>query len=385
MATEITSETLGKFSSTNDVVAYYSDAATALNGISTIIVTGSNTGIGKQTAFALAKLGAIIILGCRNIEKGQNARNDILNKLNVNGSMNNVHFIQLDLGSLSSISSFVKEFNHKTQKENWPPLTHLICNAGLFPMTNTISFNNNITGMENTFAISHLGHYYLTKLLLPNLRRTNANGGNNRNNATRVIMVSSGSHYGPLLTKDMTSKKEVLEKIVYPSSTLTSVSKKKNMGGMGDDDNTTNNNKYSGTKCYGSSKLCNAIFAKALYEREKDNNIHCASLHPGSLIATDIARDNFFANLAFKYIISWFTKTIDQGCSTTLACCLMPVEQLKGQYFDDCQVKNPGKMVYNKKAGDVLWEISEEILTNVGFGSESNLNRRSSLKMSSNL
>ena len=65
-------------------------------------------------------------------------------------------------------------------------------------------------------------------------------------------MVSSGSHYGPLLTKDMTSKKEVLEKIVYPSSTLTSVSKKKNMGGMGDDDNTTNNNKYSGTKCYGS-------------------------------------------------------------------------------------------------------------------------------------
>ena len=61
----------------------------------------------------------------------------------------------------------------------------------------------------------------------------------------------------------------------------------------------------------------------------------------------------------------------------------MPVEQLKGQYFDDCQVKKPGKMVYNKKAGDVLWEISEEILRNVGFGSESNLNR--SLKMSSNL
>ena len=110
-----------------------------------------------------------------------------------------------------------------------------------------------------------------------------------------------------------------------------------------------------------------------MHEREKGNNIHCASLHPGSKIGTDIARGNLFVNLAFKYVISWFTKTIDQGCSTTLTCCLMPVEHLQGQYFDNCQVRIPRKMVYDKKDGDVLWEVSEDILTKAGHGDRSSM------------
>lgn len=313
--------TLGPYSTTDDVAACYPEAAAAMKHGS-VIVTGSNTGMGKQTAVALAKLRATVILACRNMEKGSAAR------LQVQAQTNNpnVHFIQLDLESLKSVSTFVKEFNRRSDEEKWPPLTHLICNAGLFP-TPECSYTQG--RMETTFAVSHLGHFGLTTLLLRNLRRVES----------RVIMVSSGSHQGPLATEEMTSRREVLEKIVYPDR-----------------------NKYSRFKCYGSSKLCNAIFANALYEREKENNIHCASLHPGTLIATDIARGNVLANFVFKYIISWFTKTVDQACSTTLACCLMPAEQLKGQYFEDCQLKKPGDMVYNTKAGDILWEVSYDLL-----------------------
>ena len=123
----------------------------------TVIITGSNTGIGKATAIDLAKRNARIILACRNVEKGEKAVLDIQRE----SGNDNVVFRQLDLASFASIRQFVALI----LKEE-PRIDILINNAGIFMCPYTLTQD----GFEMQFGVNHLGHFLLTNLLRANQR-----------------------------------------------------------------------------------------------------------------------------------------------------------------------------------------------------------------------
>jgi retinol dehydrogenase-12 len=124
----------------------------------TAIITGSNTGIGKETALDLAKRGARVILACRDVDKANQAASEI-RKRSGNG---NVHVEKLDLASFDSIRSFASRINSQEAR-----LDILINNAGIM----LCPFWKTNDGFEMQFGVNHLGHFLLTNLLLDKLKQ----------------------------------------------------------------------------------------------------------------------------------------------------------------------------------------------------------------------
>lgn len=144
----------------------------------TAIVTGANTGIGYSTARELAKKGAKVIVAARSEERGKDAVARIKKSLKGKKGADLVEFMKLDLGSFTSIRSFARSFLWNNRQ-----LDMLILNAGVMMPP----FELTKDGFESQIGINHLGHFLLTKLLTPMLRRSKA----------RVVSVSSLSHVGP--------------------------------------------------------------------------------------------------------------------------------------------------------------------------------------------
>ncbi|KAH7484355.1 hypothetical protein PRIC1_003664 [Phytophthora ramorum] len=144
------------------------------------IVTGANSGIGFEAAKALAAHGAHVILACRNEGRGRRAEELIREEIaklsaDVAGS---VEFMQVDVGDPASVCEFARAFHEK-----FDHLDLLINNAGVSVPTQRHTLN----GLEAHFAINHLGHFYLTSLLLDLLRQSK--------DQSRVVNVSSLAHY----------------------------------------------------------------------------------------------------------------------------------------------------------------------------------------------
>jgi NAD(P)-dependent dehydrogenase (short-subunit alcohol dehydrogenase family) len=312
---------LGWSSSWKDVVQAAGAETILTLSQKTVIITGCNTGIGKETATAIASLNANVIFGCRNTEKAAAAAAEIVALY----PQAKITCIALDLSVQDSVRSFCIYFERLTSENGWPPLSVVILNAGIVAMGHNLK-----DGIESTFATNHLGGFLLTNLLLPRLRSAQEV----LNEPSRVVVVSSDSHYGPLVTKNVDSE-SLKEKIVYTTS-----------------------KEFSFMKAYGSSKLANVQFAQRLHRAESPNVIAC-SLHPGSMIATDIARDSGVLNFAMKYIISPFTKSIPQGAATTVMCTIDQADRLQGKYFCDCQEKKASSLALDGPAQDALWEVSK--------------------------
>ena len=200
----------------------------------TVIITGGNTGIGKETAIDLAKRNARVILACRNQEKGKKAEVDVRRE---SGS-SDVHFHQLDLASFASIRKFAKELLSEESR-----IDILINNAGVM----YCAFGKTEDGFETQFGVNHLGHFLLTNLLLDKIKQAPEG---------RIITVSSIGHA-------MTSK--------FDLDTINSEAH------------------YSPYDAYHKSKLANVLFTKALAKRLIGTNVTSNSLHPGA-VATELQR-----------------------------------------------------------------------------------------------
>ncbi|XP_066504473.1 retinol dehydrogenase 13 isoform X4 [Hoplias malabaricus] len=146
-------------------------STTHLDG-KTVLITGANTGIGKETALDMAKRGARVILACRDLDKAHAAAEEIRKKSG-NG---NVTVKKLDLASLRSVRNFAREIQEKEDR-----LDILINNAGIMmcPKWKTED------GFEMQFGVNHLGHFLLTNLLLDQLKRSTP---------SRIVNVSSRAH-----------------------------------------------------------------------------------------------------------------------------------------------------------------------------------------------
>ena len=138
----------------------------------TILVTGANSGIGKVTALALARMDARIVMFCRNRERGEAAQNEIIRESN----NEKVDLMTCDLSSMDSVHAFANDFLLRYNR-----LDVLVNNAGGY-------FDRRIVtpdGYEYTFAANHLGHFLLTNRLIDLIRHKAP---------ARIINVSSNAH-----------------------------------------------------------------------------------------------------------------------------------------------------------------------------------------------
>ncbi len=138
-----------------------------------VIVTGANAGIGKETAFRLAEMGAHVILVCRNERKGIKVLEEIKEKT----SNENLDLMICDFASLKSINDFVKSF-----KKKYKQLDVLINNHGAFSIRKALTED----GVETTFAVNHIGYFSLTLQLLDLLKASSY---------SRIVNVASSSNY----------------------------------------------------------------------------------------------------------------------------------------------------------------------------------------------
>ena len=199
----------------------------------TVIITGANTGIGKETAIDLARRGARVILACRSVERGEKAAVEVRER---SGNENAV-FRQLDLSSLAS----VRQFSAKILEEE-PRIDILINNAGVM----MCPYSKTADGFEMQFGTNHLGHFLLTNLLLDRIKEAPSG---------RIINVSSLAYrFGKINFDDLNSQQS-----------------------------------YSETGAYSQSKLANILFTRSLAKRLEGTNVTANCLHPGA-VATELQR-----------------------------------------------------------------------------------------------
>jgi len=281
-----------------------------------VIVTGSNTGIGKETAKVLAGMGATVILANRDEARTR----PVLDQIKKETKNENVEFIRLDLSDLKSVKEFADNFKRRYQK-----LNILINNAGVMAIPDRTETKD---GFEMQFGTNHMGHFYLTTLLLDVLKKSAP---------SRIINVSSNGHY---FTKSM------------------------------DWDDLMGTKNYNMNTAYFRSKLANVIFTRELQRRVADSNIKVVSLHPGA-VTTDLARylaERWYwkiaLNLIARPIFRIFGKNPLQGAQTTLYCALEDFDELKaGAYYTDCKVKAESPEALKEENGKKLWNISEKLIS----------------------
>ncbi|CAJ1065941.1 dehydrogenase/reductase SDR family member 13-like [Xyrichtys novacula] len=274
----------------------------------TAVVTGSNTGIGKETAIDLAKRGARVIMACRSKQRGEAALEDVKRE---SGS-DQVVFMQLDLGSLKSVRSFAENFLRSESR-----LDLLINNAGLYMEGRTED------GLGMMFGVNHIGHFLLTNLLLDRLKASEP---------SRVVNVSSVAHNFGKVDFDCLNKNKAL--------------------GMG-------TSFMEVFQIYSDSKLCNVLFTHELAKRLQGTKVTCFTLHPGA-INSELARNTGILQTILKPMTAFFFKNTVQGAQTTLHCALEEgIEPLSGRYFSNCTVRELYSKAKDDAAAKKLWELSE--------------------------
>ncbi|XP_069112759.1 WW domain-containing oxidoreductase-like [Argopecten irradians] len=276
------------------------------------IVTGSNTGIGFETARTLALHGAMVVLACRNTAAAKECQAAILKER----PLATVEVMALDLASLNSVRAFAEEYKLK----KWP-LHLLILNAGVFGLPYTATED----GLESTFQVNHLAHFYLTKLLRDVLISSQP---------SRVIVLSSESHRAT----DLSVQNICVEKLSPGQA------------------------KYSDLWAYNLSKLCNVLFAAHLNTLLAPQGVVCNSVHPGNLMSSSLMR-NWWLYKLLAFVARPFTKSMQQGAATTIYCAVSPdLGDCGGLYFNNCCRCEPSKSAQDSQLAQKLWDISEQIL-----------------------
>ncbi|KAH8396957.1 hypothetical protein KR215_006814 [Drosophila sulfurigaster] len=274
-----------------------------------VIVTGSNTGIGKETVLELARRGATVYMACRDKKKTEQARLEIIRETN----NQNVFFRELDLSSLESVRNFVTGFKAEQNR-----LDILINNAGVMRCPRSLTKD----GFELQLGVNHMGHFLLTNSLLDLLKKSSP---------SRVVIVSSRAHTrGTINVDDLNSEKSYDEK-----------------------------------SAYNQSKLANVLYTRELARRLEGTGVTVNCLHPGQ-VNTEISRhmpffQTFFGRFLVSPLVWMIFKTPKNGAQTTLYAALDPdLNGVTGLYFSDCKPKEVSAAAKDANSAKRLWEESEK-------------------------
>lgn len=271
----------------------------------TVLITGANTGIGKETALDLATRGARVIMACRDIDKGEEAAASI----RASCSTADVEVRELDLADTCSIRAFAQKFLREVNQ-----LHILINNAGVMmcPYTKTVD------GFEMHIGVNHLGHFLLTYLLIGLLKRSAP---------ARVVVVSSLAHnFGWIRFHDLHSQ-----------------------------------GSYNSGLAYCQSKLANVLFTRELARRLQGSTVTVNSVHPGT-VNSDLTRHSTVMMILFT-VFSMFLKTPREGAQTSIYCAVAEeLQSISGKHFSDCTPAFVAPQGRSEETARRLWEASCELL-----------------------
>ena len=267
------------------------------------LVTGANRGIGKATALGLARLGATVVLLCRDTARGARALDEVRRE----SGNDAVALVAIDLGSFRSIRAAADEI-----RSRYSAVHVLVNNAGVNLARRAVSED----GFEMTLAVNHLGPFLFTGLLLPLLRA---------GAPSRIVNV--------------TSKFERLGRIDF------------------DDLQTTR--RYSAVRAYNRSKLANVLFTYELAERLQGTGITVNCVHPG-LVATDLMRDwpRWMRSLWEPFLL-----TPERGARAVVYLASSPaVSGVTGRFFvGEGRPGRSSRRSHDVEARKRLWRVSEEL------------------------
>lgn len=288
------------------------------------LVTGGSSGLGTETARALASKGAEVIIAARNMEKAEEVRAQIAQTT----GNDNIHIETLELASLSAIRDFAARFLAKYDRLNL-----LINNAGVMACPESKTAD----GFEMQFGSNHLGHFYMTCLIMPALLNAAP---------ARIVSLSSLGHR--------------VSPVVF-------------------DDINFENRPYDRWVSYGQAKTANSLFAIGLEKRLAGRGIHAYAVHPG-VIRTQLARHLSEEDLAAlqSRIESGDTqqmKSVEAGAATTIYAATAPeLEGKGGLYLEDCGIAEQipdddptlpygvRSFALDPAAAEKLWEVSEQMV-----------------------
>ncbi|GAB6022447.1 hypothetical protein CHUAL_006560 [Chamberlinius hualienensis] len=284
----------------------------------TVIITGANSGIGKETALILAGKGARVVLACRNLESA----NEVVEEIKLKTQNESAVAKELDLASFASIRKFADEFI-----QNEKQLDILINNAGVYYMPKAVTED----GFDVVYQTNYLGHFLLTYLLIPLIKKSAP---------SRIINVSSVAY-------------RVNSEVLYLGEPIDS-------------------NKYNRNFIYAKSKLAQILFTKYLAYEMKDDNVTVNALHPGMVLSSVFRH---FPPLTETFSLLWrwpllklTFKNVWQGAQTTVHCAVSKeCSTITGQYFKDCAVFPLVEVAENFEVAVALWTRSLQMcgLTNL--------------------
>ncbi len=294
----------------------------------TVFITGANSGLGQETARAMAAKGAHVVMAGRD----QGKLDDAVTVIRAAVPEAELDTITVDLGSLESIRAATSRARQRFNK-----IDILINNAGVM----ACPFTHTTDGFEMQFGTNHLGHFALTGELMPLIER---------GTAKRIVNLSSRGHH---------------------------------MGPVDFDDPNFVHRPYDPWSSYGQSKTANVLFTVGLEQHFAVLGIHAYAVHPGGIETnlgrhmTQEMREALMARISSRDTgFAW--KTIPQGAATS--CWAATAEELEGKggvYCEDCHVAEQddesasgGVRSYalNPSYAEQLWALSEE-LTGVKYPS----------------
>jgi NAD(P)-dependent dehydrogenase (short-subunit alcohol dehydrogenase family) len=272
-----------------------------------VIVTGATSGVGKETARALARLGATVGLIGRNPDKGRETLAELRRTAR---HPDRLTFLRCDLASLIEVRALAGQLHERFDK-----IDVLINNAGVINRRRRVTED----GFEETFAVNHLAHFLLTGLVLDLLQKAAP---------SRIINVSSDAHVvGRVKLDDLQRTRG-----------------------------------YTSFSTYAASKLANLYFTYELARRLEGSGITVNALHPGA-VATNFSRNNgALARFAMAALKPFFL-TPEQGAEAPIYLATAPqLEAVTGRYF-----YKKGQIASSRRSRDAataqaLWAASERLV-----------------------
>ena len=271
----------------------------------TVLITGCNSGLGYESMRVMAAQGAHVIGTARTQEKADKACASVAGKTTP---------LVCELTDFDTVVACSEQVTALDK-----PIDILMCNAGIMALPKL----EQVYGLEKQFVVNHLGHYLLTRRVLPQVEAATS---------PRIVVLSSIGYQN--------APKEGIQF-----------------------DNLSGETKYNPFSHYGQTKLANALFSRELARRYTDSALTSNSIHPG-FVATNLGRYISGKPRDPDAPLRKGFKTAVQGAATQVYVAVDPrLDDVSGYYFEDCNPVEPkGPHMHDDALALKLWDVSEELV-----------------------
>ena len=274
----------------------------------TIVISGATNGIGKAAAIELSKENPKLLFTYRN----QSLADELLAEIKYISPNTQVQSVYCDFSDQDSIKKCTNEINDLCAN-----IDVLINNAGV---VNT-SYHETGEGIENTFAVNHLGYFLFTNLLLQKLKG---------HDETRIVNVSSAAHS---FVKEMQWE---------------DINFKNNFG--------------QGLRSYGQSKLANLLFTRYLAIKLSTDNISVNAIHPGGVNTSLGSQNKAWYSKPLRLILKPFFRSPLKGAESIIYLATKQDDGVTGEYFVDSKIHKSSTYSKNLEEAHKLWDLSEKLV-----------------------